>query len=142
MITKNYDVIEMVAPHVRSSNLLSFASYIVNIYDVNGRATDLVIALTSNEIDNTPDPNIIFRGNSVATKSVDYFMKVAGSVYRANVIAPIITDICQQKKTTSLEIDPTKMDKNQDAKKNADKLKNLCQSLLDRIYQSTNECPE
>ena len=38
-------------------------------------------ALGEDEISNTQDPMVLFRGNTVATKCIDEFMKIAGGHY-------------------------------------------------------------
>ena len=38
-------------------------------------------ALGEDEISNTQDPTVLFRGNTVATKCIDEFMKIAGGHY-------------------------------------------------------------
>ena len=38
-------------------------------------------SLGEDEISNTQDPMVLFRGNTVATKCIDEFMKIAGGHY-------------------------------------------------------------
>lgn len=53
----------------------------------------LVERLIHEEVDSTSDPNTIFRGNSVASKVIDEFMKVVGSVYLHHTLQTCIDEV-------------------------------------------------
>ncbi len=57
----------------------------------------------------TGDVNTLFRGNSLATKSFDQFMKVVGMPYLHETLKPVIDQIYEEKKM--VELDPQKMDR-------------------------------
>ena len=40
------------------------------------------------------DPNTLFRGNSVASKFIDEFMKVVGHSYLHRTLQPCIDEVC------------------------------------------------
>lgn len=50
----------------------------LNIFQSQGSAVRFVSQLITEEILLTKDPNTIFRGNSLATKTIDYYMKLIG----------------------------------------------------------------
>lgn len=54
------------------------------------------------------DPNTIFRGNSLASKSLDSFMKIIGHDYLVLVLKEIIDEIFLEKK--NCEIDPMRIE--------------------------------
>ena len=76
----------------------------------------------------------------MVTKSLDSFMKLVGGNYLHSVLAPLLSEI-SHKKTKSMEIDPTKMDKKQNAKKNKQQLRATAISILERIFDSVDDCP-
>ena len=43
------------------------------------------------------DPNTLFRGNSVASKVIDEFMKVVGQTYLHRTLQPCIDEVCNKK---------------------------------------------
>ena len=55
------------------------------------------------------DVNTLFRGNSLATKSFDQFMKVVGMPYLHETLKPVIDQIYDEKKL--VELDPQKMER-------------------------------
>ena len=52
---------------------------------------DFVVELVEAEIARTDDANIIFRGNSLATKALDQFMKVVGGPFLRSSIGNIVS---------------------------------------------------
>lgn len=85
------------------------------------------------------DPNTIFRGNSMASKGVDVYMKLTAMPYLKRVIQPIIHDIVTFKK--SCEVDPTRLEKNDDIAKNWKNLTHFCEVAFESIMKSTTDCP-
>lgn len=115
------------------------ARCLVQIFDGNLESLRLVQELTALEIQNTDDPSIIFRGNTLITKSMDFFMKFAGGSYLRLVLGPIVTEINNLK--LSYEVDPLKISNGEDVNKNMTKLIELCQRFLTRIFDSVSRCP-
>jgi hypothetical protein len=96
--------------------------------------------LTKCEIDNTEDQNIIFRGNSITTKTIDQYMKMIGHSYLEDTLGHIINQIYLSK--DSCEVDPTKTEKNDDIKKHWKKLLTYVCSIWDAIKKSADNCPK
>ncbi|EGG23380.1 RasGTPase-activating protein [Cavenderia fasciculata] len=115
------------------------ANNLIRVFEKTGHCLSLLKSLTEHEIDTTDNPDIIFRGNSLATKSVDLYMKLIGLPYLANTIGPLIKKIYVSKK--SCEIDPTKLEKGEDAKKNAKNLLSWVKKMVSAILASADQCP-
>ena len=45
------------------------------------------------DVEKTEDPSLLFRGNSIATKAVDLYMKLIGSKYLKNTLGLFIRDV-------------------------------------------------
>ena len=54
---------------------------------------ELAERLINEEVEATTDPNTIFRGNSVASKVIDEFMKVVGSTYLQRTLQTCIDEV-------------------------------------------------
>ena len=137
MLTRNYESVFLVGKHIKEKG--TFSQHLLKVFDINGKCVHLARNLTDGEIDNTPNPDIIFRGNTIVTKTLDSLMKVTGQNY-LGILAPFFSEICYEKK--NYEVDPSKADKKQDIAKNRKKLAALCQAMLDKIFASVAECPE
>ncbi|NXJ38790.1 RASL1 protein, partial [Ciconia maguari] len=84
------------------------ATKLVKIFLGQGLAVPLLDYLTARELARTTDPNTLFRSNSLASKSVEQFMKVVGLPYLHEVLKPVVNRIFEEKKY--VELDPGKME--------------------------------
>ncbi|NXS72559.1 RASL1 protein, partial [Pandion haliaetus] len=84
------------------------ATKLVKIFLGQGLAVPLLDYLTTRELARTTDPNTLFRSNSLASKSVEQFMKVVGLPYLHEVLKPVVNRIFEEKKY--VELDPGKME--------------------------------
>ncbi|XP_076859491.1 RAS protein activator like 1 isoform X4 [Brachyhypopomus gauderio] len=86
------------------------AMTLVKIYLGQGLVVPFLDYLNTREVHHTTDPNTLFRSNSLASKAMEQFMKVAGMIYLHEVLKPIINRIFEEKKY--IELDPCKIDLN------------------------------
>ncbi|NWI64383.1 RASL1 protein, partial [Todus mexicanus] len=84
------------------------ATKLVKIFLGQGLAVPLLDYLTTRELARTTDPNTLFRSNSLASKSVEQFMKAVGLPYLHEVLKPVVNRIFEEKKY--VELDPGKME--------------------------------
>ncbi|KAM6403764.1 rasGAP-activating-like protein 1 [Rhynochetos jubatus] len=84
------------------------ATKLVKIFLGQGLAVPLLDYLTAHELARTSDPNTLFRSNSLASKSVEQFMKVVGLPYLHEVLKPVVNRVFEEKKY--VELDPGKME--------------------------------
>ncbi|XP_031193542.1 rasGAP-activating-like protein 1 isoform X2 [Mastomys coucha] len=86
------------------------ATKLVKLFLGQGQAGLFLDYLTRREVARTNDPNTLFRSNSLASKSMEQFMKLVGMRYLHEVLRPVISRIFEEKKY--MELDPCKMDLN------------------------------
>jgi hypothetical protein len=106
--------------------------------------------ILSLEIERTKEPETLFRGNSMASKALDVYMKQIANDYMKEALAPVIKLICSVKK--NCELDPVKLvDENQNTtaedvnlkiKTNCDTICDLCTILLDSIFKRHDQVPK
>uniref|UniRef100_A0A2K5ZQ29 RAS protein activator like 1 n=1 Tax=Mandrillus leucophaeus TaxID=9568 RepID=A0A2K5ZQ29_MANLE len=84
------------------------ATKLVKLFLGRGLAGPFLDYLTRREVARTMDPNTLFRSNSLASKSMEQFMKLVGMPYLHEVLKPMISRIFEEKKY--MELDPCKMD--------------------------------
>lgn len=124
--------------------LQELAQTSLNIFQSQGSAVRFLNQLVDQEINTTKDPNTIFRGNSLATKCLDYFMKLLGHNYLVSVLKKPLDDIFTEKK--NCELDPTRGDNTKkssavDWGQNKKNLLTYLKKIVDSIFQSLEECP-
>jgi len=104
-----------------------------------GGCIEFLRILTHYEVNNTEDPNILFRGNSLATKAVDQYMKMVATRFLHNTLKNLVQAV--YKDTQSYEVDPTRVEKADDLKKNWKRLNGLVTSFWDTIANAADKCP-
>ncbi|XP_064322754.1 rasGAP-activating-like protein 1 [Phalacrocorax carbo] len=129
------------------------ATKLVKIFLGQGLAVPLLDYLTSHELARTTDPNILFRSNSLASKSVEQFMKVVGLPYLHEVLKPVVNRIFEEKKY--VELDPGKMELSRSRRisfkgslseaqvreSSLELLKSYLGDIIDAIVGSVEKCP-
>ncbi|CAF1359538.1 unnamed protein product [Adineta ricciae] len=116
---------EIATSLTRISHSLSYAvSYLVDIIQT--------------EIDSTSDNSLTFRGNSIATKSMESFMKLVGKRYLREVLSRFITDVISLKtiNENDFEVDPDRLLNINNLEKNQSILKSHCEYIWSEIQKS------
>eukprot|EP00049_Salpingoeca_infusionum_P016356 m.333656 g.333656 ORF g.333656 m.333656 type:complete len:778 (+) comp16064_c1_seq6:195-2528(+) len=121
--------------------LEKFARALMMSLHQRSAALDCLKGLNTEEIQKADDVATLFRGNSLATKCMDQFMKIVGLPYLHKTLKPVIDDIFTEKK--DCEIDPTKLTNPKPAtiKKHVHDLAAYLTKILERIFQSVEGCP-
>ncbi|XP_070619201.1 LOW QUALITY PROTEIN: rasGAP-activating-like protein 1 [Erythrolamprus reginae] len=126
---------------------------LVKIFLGQGLVIPFLDYLNFREISRTMDPNTLFRSNSLASKSMEQFLKIVGMPYLHKVLKIIIHRIFEEKKY--VELDPCKIEPSR-AKRISFKgslseaqiregslevLKGYLGEIVDAIVGSAENCP-
>ncbi|KAJ8343022.1 hypothetical protein SKAU_G00329500 [Synaphobranchus kaupii] len=84
------------------------ATNLVKLFLGQGLVKEFLDVLFKLELDNAGEPNTLFRSNSLASKSTESFLKLAGMQYLHRLLAPTINRIFEEKKY--IELDPNKVE--------------------------------
>uniref|UniRef100_A0AC11CLH6 Uncharacterized protein n=1 Tax=Ovis aries TaxID=9940 RepID=A0AC11CLH6_SHEEP len=84
------------------------ATTLLKLFLGQGLAKDFLDLLFQLELSRTCEANTLFRSNSLASKSMESFLKVAGMRYLHGVLGPIIDRVFEEKKY--VELDPSKVE--------------------------------
>ena len=87
----------------------------------------------------TQEANLLFRGNSLLTKSLDYHMRRLGKEYLEDTLGERIRDINES--DPDCEVDPNKVRNKEDLQRNWRNLIALTESVWLSIKASPNRCP-
>ncbi|RKO95669.1 Rho GTPase activation protein, partial [Caulochytrium protostelioides] len=111
--------------------------------------THLVTQLLRDDLRATDDPRILFRGNTLATKALDYYMKAVGAEYLRSTLGYHIKTIYAL--SNSCEVDPTRLPSGKDrlmslelidsVKRHWKRLLGHCSSLWDAIVHAADKMP-
>uniref|UniRef100_A0A8C9W9F2 RAS p21 protein activator 4 n=1 Tax=Scleropages formosus TaxID=113540 RepID=A0A8C9W9F2_SCLFO len=84
------------------------ATNLIKLFLGQGLVKEFLDVLFKLELDKTGEPNTLFRSNSLASKSMESFLKVAGMQYLHRLLGPTINRIFEEKKY--VELDPNKVE--------------------------------
>jgi len=124
---------------IHSSDKEELASIIIKIFETNNTCVSLLQALNENEITATTDSHVIFRGNSLATKAMDQYMKLTGMNYLHTTLSYWINQVFASKH--SCEVDPSRLKKKEELNQNWTNLFYFVSNFLDAIFESLKNCP-
>jgi hypothetical protein len=116
------------------SNTLVRLAYKLQI--INNYLNDLIVS----EILGLEDSSLIFRGNSLATKSMESFLKLVGESYLKYTLSDIVKSIIET--NHDLEIDPSKVTNQNSLQSNREELIQILHLVCGRVFNSCNHFPK
>ncbi|XP_058889265.1 rasGAP-activating-like protein 1 [Acipenser ruthenus] len=129
------------------------AMTLVKIYLGQGLVVPFLDYLNMREVNQTSDPNTLFRSNSLASKAMEQFMKAVGMLYLHEVLKPTVNRIFDEKKY--IELDPCKIELNRTRRipfkgsaseaevreSSLELLRAYLSDIMDSIVGSVAQCP-
>uniref|UniRef100_A0A8B9BAI2 RAS p21 protein activator 4 n=1 Tax=Anser brachyrhynchus TaxID=132585 RepID=A0A8B9BAI2_9AVES len=126
---------------------------LVKLFLGQGLVKEFLDLLFELELAKPCEPNTLFRSNSLASKSMESFLKVTGMQYLHAVLGPIITRVFEEKKY--VELDPSKVEikdvgcsglhrvqtESEVMEQGRQHLQSYLRELLDTISKSAPTCP-
>lgn len=85
------------------------------------------------------DAAILFRGNSLFTKSVELYLRTVGSDFLESAIGRIVRKICDER--VEIEIDPSKVADREKISENVRELQRWTSAVWEAIYNARHQCP-
>ncbi|KAJ3176506.1 hypothetical protein HDU87_005200 [Geranomyces variabilis] len=112
---------------------------LIKLMEADNSTQEFLLAIIQAEINDTNDPNTLFRGNSMASKAVDVYMRYLGKGYLKSTLGDIIKMIVS--KRLHCELDPLKLDRGEDLERNRRSLADLNQRVMNAIYDNRFALP-
>eukprot|EP00160_Parvularia_atlantis_P001525 Unigene1121_Nuclearia_a/m.3601 Unigene1121_Nuclearia_a/g.3601 ORF Unigene1121_Nuclearia_a/g.3601 Unigene1121_Nuclearia_a/m.3601 type:complete len:212 (+) Unigene1121_Nuclearia_a:529-1164(+) len=78
---------------IAANKLEKVAGLLLRVFFLRNRAYEYVKGLVLSEIRSTENASIIFRGNSLATKTLDLYMKIVGGRYLEVTLRKVLSDV-------------------------------------------------
>ncbi|XP_048468717.1 ras GTPase-activating protein 4 isoform X1 [Rhincodon typus] len=136
-----------------AENRQEVATNLVKLFLGQGLAKEFLDFIMNLELDRTTEPNTLFRNNSLASKSMECFLKVAGMQYLHNILGPTISRVFEEKKY--VELDPNKVEFREAGcsglhrcqseadiiQQSAQCLQSYLTELVEAIVNSVDQCP-
>ncbi|XP_076130175.1 ras GTPase-activating protein 4 isoform X1 [Alosa pseudoharengus] len=147
------DLIMLIDETTTAESRQEVANNLVKLFLGQGLLKEFLDVLFKLELDKTTEPNTLFRSNSLASKSMESFLKVAGMQYLHRLLGPTINRIFEEKKY--VELDPNKVELREAGctglhrtqteadiiQQSTTHLQSYLSELLNAILQSATYCP-
>lgn len=88
----------------------------------------------------TLEANLLFRGNTLLTKALDFHMKRLGKEYLEDTLAEKLKEI--NERDYECEVDPNRVPEKRERERNWRRLINLTEEIWRLIYHSASRCPQ
>lgn len=125
-------------------DLEEMSKLLLRIYQAENLLIPRILRLTELEIDgDLNSAAILFRGNSVLTKSIELYLRLIGTEYLDVSIGEPIRRLCASK--VDIEIDPSKMKpglKDNELASNINELREWTTNVWNAIYDARERCPK
>uniref|UniRef100_T1IVH0 Ras GTPase-activating protein 3 n=1 Tax=Strigamia maritima TaxID=126957 RepID=T1IVH0_STRMM len=121
------------------SNKMDAAHPLVRVFLHHGQLNYLLRALAKWEISKVTDINTIFRGNTLVSKCMDEFMRLAGLHYLHETLKGTLDQVLNERKCC--EIDPTRIREGDNIDVNKQNLSEYVVRILNAITNSALACP-
>lgn len=149
----DFSVLDLLEEMCSAESRQEVALKLVKIFLGQGLAVTFLDKLNMREVNRTGDPNTLFRSNSLASKSMEQYMKIVGMPFLHEVLRPIISRIFEEKKY--VELDPCKIDQNRSRRisfkgsvseqqireSSVESLRGYLSDIIDAILGSGEQCP-
>ena len=125
------------------SDLEELTKLLVRIYQAQRVLLPRILRLAELEVGgNTKTAAILFRGNTILTKSVELYMRLIGTEYLDASVGNVIRKLCADK--VEVEIDPSRMKpgfKDKELQHNVHSLHDWTLAVWNAIYDAREKCP-
>lgn len=118
---------------------IPLATSLLKVFRHEKRETELLRILCQAEVARENETTTLFRGASLATTLMDLYMRAECTVFLQSAVSDTIQRILDSKQ--SGELNPTKMDVNDDACSNAEFLLMILDQVTQSIFTSPDACP-
>lgn len=130
--------------HEFPTDLEEVTKILLRVYHAQNLLLPRILRLAELEIDgDTKSSAILFRGNSILTKSVELYLRLIGTEYLEASIGSTITRLCDAK--VEIEIDPSRMKvgtKDKELAQNVKELREWTEAIWQEIYNAREKCPK
>lgn len=134
-IKENYlSLMLSLEPHLNVRIKDDLSNSLVKIFHKLGHQTRFLADLVLSEVLKLEDNSLTFRGNSLATKAMESYMKLVGDNYLKQTLSDCIRSIIDT--NYDLEIDPSKVSNQSSLQANREELVHILHLVCGRIFNS------
>ncbi|XP_058454713.1 neurofibromin isoform X5 [Malaya genurostris] len=125
---------------VTTSQMDELARVLVTLFDAKHLLSPLLWNMFYREVEVSDCMQTLFRGNSLGSKIMAFCFKIYGASYLQGLLEPLIRPLLEDP-VTSFEVDPARLETNEDIEVNRKNLIALTQKVFDAIVNSADRFP-
>ncbi|KAK4871818.1 hypothetical protein RN001_015942 [Aquatica leii] len=125
---------------VTTSQMDELARVFVTLFDAKHLLSPLLWNMFYREVEVSDCMQTLFRGNSLGSKIMAFCFKIYGASYLQTLLEPLIKPLLEDP-NCSFEVDPARIELNEDIEENRQNLIALTQKVFDAIVNSADTFP-
>ncbi|KAJ8930048.1 hypothetical protein NQ314_017213 [Rhamnusium bicolor] len=125
---------------VTTSQMDELARVFVTLFDAKHLLSPLLWNMFYREVEVSDCMQTLFRGNSLGSKIMAFCFKIYGASYLQTLLEPLIRPLLDDP-SCSFEVDPARLEPNEDIEENRQNLIALTQKVFDAIVSSADKFP-
>ncbi len=130
---------------VTSAQMDELARVFVTLFDAKHLLSPLLWNMFYREVEVSDCMQTLFRGTTLGSKIMAFCFKVYGATYLTGLLEPLIQELIDNANSglglTSFEVDPTKLEPDEDIEVNRRNLVTITQNIFDAIISSADRFP-
>jgi RAS protein activator-like 2 len=130
---------EVLEPVIPAKNKDEIAQTLIRILHSGGKSYNFLLDLVMAEVETLEDENLIFRGNTFATKAMDTYMKMVGDRYLKETLGQFVRYLYETEE--ECEVDPSKLPSDADLKTCQETLMLFVEKAWAKIVSSYTHFP-
>ena len=130
---------KMLEPHISVKVKEELAFSLMSVFKTQDIAEDILADIVVHEISSNDNESLTFRGNSIATKAMEAYIKLVGEKYLEDTLRSSLQDILNS--DLDLEVDPIKVNNNDLLHSHRQDLRNIVTIVWRRIANSHSIFP-
>ncbi|XP_065313296.1 uncharacterized protein LOC135922765 isoform X2 [Gordionus sp. m RMFG-2023] len=140
LLTEDYLIIcQYLEAHISVKTKEDISTSLVYIFENFGMAQEFLTNIVEMEVNKLENESLTFRGNSLATKSIEAYMKFSGLSYLRRTLLDFINVILES--NDDCEVDPTRVANKTALYKNQQNLTMYCEMAWTKIVNSYSYFP-
>lgn len=129
------DLCKLLEPNISVKVKEELSNNLMNVFHAEEMAEDVLADLVVDEMSHLENEHLTFRGNSIATKAMECYIKLVGGQYLVTTLQPVINYVLSDVEL-DLEIDPIKVASNEVLNLHKQNLLSVVRKVWDRIVKS------
>ncbi|PAA78231.1 hypothetical protein BOX15_Mlig000295g2 [Macrostomum lignano] len=126
-------------PRLNLRDKEELAARLISVAHADGGAQELLTGLVMQELSASANDLLVFRGNSIATKAVEFFLRLVGSDYLRRVLTEPLSILLRD--DPQCEVDPQRVDAPDTLAANQRRLREFVDLFWTRVQASTPAVP-